>query len=63
MLHLKCESSLIYFDQKTKGEVLERIAALMPPDGMLFLGGAETVLGVSNAFKPVPNQRGVYALT
>ena len=58
-----CRNVLIYFDQKTKGEVLERIAALMPPDGMLFLGGAETVLGVSNAFKPVPNQRGVYALT
>tara|TARA_R110000787_G_scaffold63679_3_gene143390 strand:- start:131418 stop:132230 length:813 start_codon:yes stop_codon:yes gene_type:complete len=58
-----CRNVLIYFDQKTKGEVLARIASLMPVDGLLFLGGAETVLGVSNAFKPVPNQRGVYALT
>ncbi len=58
-----CRNVLIYFDQKTKGEVLGRIAKLMPPDGMLFLGGAETVLGVSNSFKPVPEQRGVYGLT
>jgi len=58
-----CRNVLIYFDQKTKGEVLARIAKLMPPDGMLFLGGAETVLGVSNSFKPVPEQRGVYGLT
>ncbi len=58
-----CRNVLIYFDQKTKGEVLSRIAGLMPPDGMLFLGGAETVLGVSDAFKPIPGQRGVYGLT
>ncbi len=57
-----CRNVLIYFDQKTKGEVLGRIAGLMPPDGMLFLGGAETVLGVSDAFKPMPGQRGVYGL-
>ena len=58
-----CRNVLIYFNQETKGEVLSRIASLMPKDGMLFLGGAETVLGVSNAFKPVPDQRGVYSLT
>lgn len=58
-----CRNVLIYFDQKTKGEVLARIAKLMPPDGMLFLGGAETVLGVSENFKPIPGQRGVYGLT
>lgn len=57
-----CRNVLIYFDQKTKGEVLARIAKLMPPDGMLFLGGAETVLGVSDNFKPIPGQRGVYGL-
>lgn len=57
-----CRNVLIYFDQKTKGEVLGRIAQLMPSDGMLFLGGAETVLGVSDAFKPMPGQRGVYGL-
>lgn len=56
-----CRNVLIYFDPETKGRVLEQIASLMPDDGMLFLGGAETVLGVSDKFQPVPGQRGVYA--
>lgn len=56
-----CRNVLIYFDAETKGRVLESIAKLMPEDGMLFLGGAETVLGVTDRFKPVPGQRGVYA--
>jgi chemotaxis protein methyltransferase CheR len=55
-----CRNVLIYFERDTKSEVLGRISKLMPPEGVLFLGGAETVLGVSDAFKPIPGQRGVY---
>jgi len=57
-----CRNVLIYFDQETKGKVLESIAKLMPKDGTLFLGGAETVLGISDHFKPVPDQRGICGL-
>jgi len=58
-----CRNVLIYFDQATKGKILENISKFIPNDGMLFLGGAETVLGISDKFKPLPGQRGVYCQT
>ena len=58
-----CRNVLIYFDQETKGKVLDRIAKIMPDDGFLYLGGAETVLGISGSFEVIPGQRGVYQLT
>jgi chemotaxis protein methyltransferase CheR len=55
-----CRNVLIYFDQPTKSRVLEAIAAQMPPDGVLYLGGAETVLGITDRFSAIPGERGVY---
>jgi chemotaxis protein methyltransferase CheR len=56
-----CRNVLIYFDQDTKAAVLNRIARLMEPDGYLVLGAAETVVGLTDAFKPVADKRGLYA--
>jgi chemotaxis protein methyltransferase CheR len=56
-----CRNVLIYFDQDTKMSVLNRISRVMQPDGYMVLGAAETVVGLTDAFKPVPDSRGLYA--
>ena len=58
-----CRNVLIYFDQQTKGRVLNSVAKLMPEDGFLFLGGAETVLGITDKFQMMTGQRGVYCVS
>ena len=55
-----CRNVLIYFDHDTKVEVLHRIARSMRPGGFLVLGAAETVVGLSDRFKPHPERRGLY---
>jgi chemotaxis protein methyltransferase CheR len=57
-----CRNVLIYFDQQTKGKILENMARQMPGDGTLYLGGAETVLGITQVFKPMDGQRGLYVM-
>jgi chemotaxis protein methyltransferase CheR len=56
-----CRNVLIYFDQPTKIDVLERIARVTERDGFLLLGAAETVVGLTEAFRPVQDRRGLYA--
>jgi chemotaxis protein methyltransferase CheR len=56
-----CRNVLIYFDQETKIGVLERLARLTEQDGFLVLGAAETVVGLTEVFKPLLDRRGLYA--
>jgi chemotaxis protein methyltransferase CheR len=56
-----CRNVLIYFDTPTKKRVLDRMAQQMEAPGYLLMGAAETVLGVTDTFKPVQNSRGLYS--
>jgi chemotaxis protein methyltransferase CheR len=55
-----CRNVLIYFDQDTKAGIFDRLAKVLEPDGVLALGAAESVVGISEAFKPYPERRGLY---
>jgi chemotaxis protein methyltransferase CheR len=55
-----CRNVMIYFDPDTKAGVFERLSKSVEPDGMLVLGAAESVVGISDAFKPYPEHRGLY---
>jgi len=55
-----CRNVLIYFDQDTKTNVFSRLARSIESDGFLMLGAAETVVGLTDAFKPFPDRRGLY---
>jgi chemotaxis protein methyltransferase CheR len=55
-----CRNVLIYFDPDTKGRIFDRLAKAIEPDGVMVLGAAESVVGISDAFKPYPERRGLY---
>ena len=55
-----CRNVLIYFDQDTKINIFRRLAKSTESDGFLALGAAETVVGLTDVFKPYPERRGLY---
>lgn len=56
-----CRNVLIYFDAPTKTRVLEALCRQLAPDGVLYLGGAETVIGLTDRLLPISGERGAYA--
>jgi chemotaxis protein methyltransferase CheR len=57
-----CRNVLIYFDPPTKAKIMHSIASVLNPDGYMMLGGAETVLGITDIFESMDGLRGVYKL-
>lgn len=57
-----CRNVLIYFDEPTKSDVLNRMAAVMNPPGYLYLGGSETTHGLTTKYKVIEAHRGLFQL-
>jgi chemotaxis protein methyltransferase CheR len=55
-----CRNVLIYFDEATKRDVLERVADRLAHEGRLILGGVETPVGLTEEIVADEALRGVY---
>jgi len=52
-----CRNVLIYFDVATKSDILKRMGRILAPDGALFLGASESVIGLGTDFMPDAEHR------
>ena len=48
-----CRNVMIYFDKPTQYAVLQRIARVLAPDGLLFAGHSESFLHAAEIFQPI----------
>jgi chemotaxis protein methyltransferase CheR len=55
-----CRNVLLYLNSERRGQVFDRIAGAMAPDGWLMLGAGETVIGQTRRFEADPDARGLY---
>lgn len=55
-----CRNVLIYFSDDFKKDVLSRIALLLKPSGILFVGASESVSNYSSIFSMLTYERALY---
>ncbi len=51
---------LIYFSPETKKQILKKVRAIMSPNAILFLGAAETTMGLDTSFERIEVERSVF---
>lgn len=54
-----CRNVLIYFSSESKQDILTRMSKTLNPGGYLFLGGSESITGISTDLKMVRTNGGV----
>lgn len=54
-----CRNVLIYFSSESKKEILEKMCRCLNPGGYLFLGGSESITGITDKFNMVRTNGGV----
>lgn len=57
-----CRNVLLYLSPTLRRQVLDRLASVLRPGGLLVLGAGETVIGQTEAFRPSSVYRGLYEL-
>lgn len=57
-----CRNVLLYLSPTLRRQVLDRLAGVMRPGGLLVLGAGETVIGQTEAFRPSQEYRGLYEM-
>lgn len=57
-----CRNVLFYLSPALRSAVFDRLASALRPGGLLILGAGETVIGVSDRFRPSARHRGLYEL-
>jgi chemotaxis protein methyltransferase CheR len=49
---------MLYFDVPTRAALVSRVRRILRPDGVLFLGGAETMIGIDDGWERITNHGG-----
>ena len=58
-----CRNVLIYFDFPTKVKILNNLADMLEKEGFLFLGSAESIIGMDTKLKMIENNiHGIYTV-
>ncbi len=57
-----CRNVLIYFDEPTKGSIIERLCNSLQPGGILYLGSTESILEQNKRLVQLEGLRGIYQL-
>lgn len=55
-----CRNVLIYFNQERRLYVLDKLARCLAPGGVLILGSAETLIGVTDKLKSIAGESGMF---